>query len=83
MKHLRWLILLFILAGCNETGENEVDQKTNEAGEQRFIRERFDSIDRKMDSFNKKVEKGLDSAIHEIDSLLKELDKKKKENKVR
>ena len=71
MRNTLFFILFVVLISCNDTNENVMEQN-------RIIRQRFDSIDRKLDSFNKKMQQGADSAIRNIDSLLLELGKKKK-----
>jgi Tfp pilus assembly protein PilO len=69
MKRLVILFFSFILSGCTDSEQNEVEKN-------RIIRQQFDSIDHSLDSVNNRIQKGADSAIQKIDSLLRELDNK-------
>jgi hypothetical protein len=71
MKRLVILFFSFILLGCTDNEQNEVEKNG-------IIRQQFDSIDHSLDSVNNRIQKGADSAIQKIDSLLRELDNKKK-----
>jgi hypothetical protein len=69
MKRPVILFFSFILLGCTDNEQNELEKN-------RIIRQRFDSIDHSVDSLNNRIQKGADSAIQKIDSLLRELDNK-------
>jgi hypothetical protein len=69
MKRLVILFFSFMLLGCTDNEQNEVEKN-------RIIRQQFDSIDHSLDSVNNRIQKGADSAIQKIDSLLRELDNK-------
>jgi hypothetical protein len=74
MKRLVILFFSFMLLGCTDNEQNEVEKN-------RIIRQRFDSIDHSLDSVNNRIQKGADSAIQKIDSLLRELDNKSETEK--
>jgi hypothetical protein len=74
MKRLVILFFSFILLGCTDSEQNEVEKN-------RIIRQQFDSIDHSLDSVNNGIQKGADSAIQKIDSLLRELDNKSETEK--
>jgi hypothetical protein len=74
MKRLVILFFSFMLLGCTDNEQNEVEKN-------RIIRQQFDSIDHSVDSVNNRIQKGADSAIQKIDSLLRELDNKTERNK--
>jgi hypothetical protein len=76
MRRLIILFFCFILFGCANSEENEVEKS-------RIIRQQFDSIDHSLDSVNNRIQKGADSAIQKIDSLLRELDNKTETDKKR